>query len=49
MKRGPSIALALGASLATWASVYLFVPLSPAVEQVVEAVRLPIFDTVRQE
>jgi len=39
MKRGPRIAATLGVSLATWASVYAFAPLSPAMEQVVALVR----------
>ena len=35
MKRGPQLAITLGILSATWASVFFYAPLSPAVEQVV--------------
>ena len=40
MKRGPQLVAAFGVALTTWLSIYLFVPLAPAVQAVVEAVRL---------
>jgi hypothetical protein len=39
MKRGPQLGIGLTVALVAWVCVYAFAPLSPAVEQVVEAVR----------